>query len=40
MNVFRKLGYNVKVYNDQTVAQIKQVLTAGMVYSKVLYSVS
>ncbi|RXN25502.1 caspase-3-like protein [Labeo rohita] len=29
MNVFRKLGYNVKVYNDQTVAQIKQVLTAA-----------
>lgn len=33
MNVFRKLGYTVKVYNDQTVAQIKQVLTAGMVFS-------
>lgn len=33
MNVFRKLGYTVKVYNDQTVMQIKQVLTAGMVYS-------
>jgi len=33
MNVFRKLGYSVKVYNDQTVMQIKQVLTAGMVYS-------
>lgn len=33
MNVFRKLGYIVKVYNDQTVAQIKQVLTAGMVFS-------
>ncbi|KAK7162006.1 hypothetical protein R3I94_004611 [Phoxinus phoxinus] len=28
MNVFRKLGYTVKVYNDQTVMQIKQVLTA------------
>nr|AGU12796.1 caspase 3b [Cyprinus carpio] len=28
MNVFGKLGYTVKVYNDQTVAQIKQVLTA------------
>nr|ASJ77389.1 caspase-3 [Megalobrama amblycephala] len=28
MNVFRKLGYTVRVYNDQTVAQIKQVLTA------------
>ncbi|KAG1943715.1 caspase-3a [Pimephales promelas] len=28
MNVFRKLGYSVKVYNDQTVMQIKQVLTA------------
>nr|5JFT_A Chain A, Caspase 3, apoptosis-related cysteine protease a [Danio rerio]5JFT_B Chain B, Caspase 3, apoptosis-related cysteine protease a [Danio rerio] len=27
MNVFRKLGYIVKVYNDQTVAQIMQVLT-------------
>lgn len=43
MNVFGKLGYTVKVYNDQTVAQIKQVLTAGMAYStlhKFLYSVS
>ncbi len=41
MNVFRKLGYTVKVYNDQTVAQIGQVLTAGMVHSnKFLYSVS
>lgn len=30
MNVFRKLGYNVKVYNDQTARQIVQVLTAGM----------
>ncbi|XP_067297988.1 caspase-3a [Pseudorasbora parva] len=28
MNVFRKLGYTVKVYNDQTVMQITQVLTA------------
>lgn len=28
MNVFRKLGYAVKVYNDQTVTQIIQVLTA------------
>ncbi|XP_056112782.1 caspase-3a [Rhinichthys klamathensis goyatoka] len=27
MNAFRKLGYSVKVYNDQTVMQIKQVLT-------------
>lgn len=33
MNVFRKLGYTVKVYNDQTVAQINQVLTAGTVFS-------
>lgn len=30
MNVFRKLGYTVKVYNDQTAQQIVQVLTAGM----------
>lgn len=30
MNVFRKLGYIVKVYNDQTAQQIVQVLTAGM----------
>ncbi|KAA0722447.1 Caspase-3 [Triplophysa tibetana] len=29
MNVFRKLGYNVKVYNDQTAKQIVQVLTAA-----------
>ncbi|XP_051993743.1 caspase-3-like [Xyrauchen texanus] len=28
MSVFRKLGYIVKVYNDQTVQQIVQVLTA------------
>lgn len=28
MNVFRKLGYNVKIYNDQTVQQILQVLTS------------
>lgn len=28
MNVFQKLGYTVKVYNDQTVTQIIQVLTA------------
>ncbi|TRY84916.1 hypothetical protein DNTS_004016 [Danionella cerebrum] len=29
MNVFRKLGYVTKVYNDQTVAQIVQLLTAA-----------
>lgn len=29
MKVFAKLGYKVKVYNDQTVEQMKQVLTAG-----------
>lgn len=41
LNVFQKLGYTVKVYNDQTVAQIMQVLTAGMVHSnKFLYSFS
>ncbi|KAF3687836.1 Caspase-3 [Channa argus] len=28
MKVFIKLGYKVKVYNDQTVEEIKQVLTA------------
>lgn len=28
MKVFGKLGYKVKVYNDQTVEQMKQVLTA------------
>lgn len=28
MKVFGKLGYKVKVYNDQTVDQIKQVLTS------------
>lgn len=28
MKVFAKLGYKVKVYNDQSVAQMKQVLTA------------
>lgn len=29
MKVFSKLGYNVNVYNDQTVDQMKQVLTCG-----------
>ncbi|XP_049576773.1 caspase-3a [Syngnathus scovelli] len=29
MKVFAKLGYKCKVYNDQTVTQIKQVLTAA-----------
>lgn len=29
MKAFGKLGYKVKVFNDQTMAQIKQVLTAG-----------
>ncbi|XP_044046697.1 caspase-3a [Siniperca chuatsi] len=28
MKVFAKLGYRVKVYNDQTVSQMKQVLTS------------
>lgn len=30
MKVFTKLGYKVKVYNDQTVEQMKQVLTGGV----------
>ena len=29
MKVFGKLGYKVKVYNDQSVDQMTQVLTAG-----------
>lgn len=29
LKVFKNLGYAVKVYNDQTVDQMKQVLTAG-----------
>lgn len=29
MKVFGKMGYKVRVYNDQTVEQMKQVLTAG-----------
>lgn len=29
MKVFTKLGYNVKIYNDQTVDQMMQVLTGG-----------
>lgn len=29
MKVFTKLGYKVKVYNDQTVEQMKQVLISG-----------
>lgn len=29
MRVFSKLGYKVKVHNDQTVAQIRQLLTSG-----------
>ena len=29
MKVFSKLGYKVKTYNDQTVEQMKQVLTSG-----------
>ncbi|CAL8331223.1 unnamed protein product [Lota lota] len=29
MQVFKKLGYKVKVFNDQSVDQIKQVLTAA-----------
>ncbi|KAI4890862.1 hypothetical protein NFI96_028194 [Prochilodus magdalenae] len=28
MNAFGKLGYKVKVYNDQTVEQIKHILSA------------
>jgi len=35
MKVFSKLGYKVKVYNDQTVDQMKQVLTAGECNAKV-----
>lgn len=30
MKVFTKLGYKAKVYNDQTVEQMKQVLVSGM----------
>lgn len=29
MKVFSKLGYKVKVYNDQTVEQIKEILLSG-----------
>ena len=29
MQVFKKLGYKVHVYNDQSIDQIKQVLSAG-----------
>lgn len=29
MKVFGNLGYKVKVYNDQSVAQIQHVLTSG-----------
>lgn len=29
MKVFTKLGYKVKIYNDQTVEQMKRVLTTG-----------
>ncbi len=29
MKVFTRLGYKVKIYNDQTVEQMKQVLTTG-----------
>lgn len=29
MKVFAKLGYRAKVYNDQTVDQMRQVLTSG-----------
>lgn len=29
MKVFTKLGYKVKVYNDQSVEQMKQVLISG-----------
>lgn len=29
MKVFTNLGYKVKIYNDQTVDQMMQVLTAG-----------
>ena len=29
MQVFKKLGYKVQVYNDQSMDQIKQVLSAG-----------
>lgn len=29
MKVFKKLGYKTKVFNDQTVDQMKRVLTCG-----------
>jgi caspase 3 len=29
MQVFKKLGYKVKVYNDQSIDQIQQVLSSG-----------
>lgn len=29
MKVFSKLGYKVKIYNDQTVEQMKQILISG-----------
>lgn len=36
MRVFSKLGYKVKVYNDQTVHQMKQVLVSGEFDSKLM----
>lgn len=29
MKVFSKLGYKVKIYNDQSVEQMKQILISG-----------
>lgn len=29
MKVFSKLGYRVKIYNDQSVEQMKQILISG-----------
>ena len=34
MKVFTKLGYKVKVYNDQSVEQLKQVLISGKFEAK------
>lgn len=36
MRVFTKLGYKVKVYNDQSVDQMKQVLISGEFDAKLM----
>lgn len=36
MRVFTKLGYKVKVYNDQTVDQMTQVLISGEFDAKLM----